>query len=96
MDALVDHSLVIQDRCVDLATEVFVLKNKVDEQAKELKWAKREAEAREKDFKVCRRFSWSSTRAVTGQSFPFPACFKKSLRFFGWLVGWLGSLSHIT
>lgn len=46
----------VQDRCVDLATELFVLKNKMDEQTKELKWARREAEAREKDFKASHLF----------------------------------------
>lgn len=32
--------------------ELFALKTKFDEQEKELKWAKREAETREKDCKV--------------------------------------------
>lgn len=35
-----------------MATELFELKTRFDEQEKELKWAKREAESRERDFKV--------------------------------------------
>lgn len=87
MDALTGHFLVIQDRCVDLATEVFVLKNKVDEQAKELKWAKREAEAREKDFKVSWRFLWPRTRACSGNRSRFPPVLNCPS---GWLVGCVG------
>lgn len=37
---------------MDLATELFFVKNKLDEKMKELKWARREGQAREKDFKV--------------------------------------------
>ena len=35
-----------------MATELFELKTRFDEQDKELKWAKREADSRERDFKV--------------------------------------------
>lgn len=41
-----------KERCVDMATELFELKTRFNEQEKELKWAKREAESRERDFKV--------------------------------------------
>ncbi|CBJ26609.1 expressed unknown protein [Ectocarpus siliculosus] len=61
----------LQERCVDMATELFELKTRFDEQEKELKWAKREAESRERDFKevhrVCeeeRRSSKSFMRRV--------------------------------
>lgn len=36
-----------------MAMELFSLKNKFDEQTKELISAKREGEAKERDFKVC-------------------------------------------
>lgn len=35
-----------------MATELFELKSRFDQQEKELKSAKREAESRERDFKV--------------------------------------------
>ncbi|CAM9942479.1 unnamed protein product, partial [Ectocarpus fasciculatus] len=61
----------LQERCVDIATELFELKTRFNEQEKELKWAKREAESRERDFKevhrVCeeeRRSSKSFMRRV--------------------------------
>lgn len=44
--------LPLQERCVDMAMELFELKTRFDEQEKELKWFKREADSRERDFKV--------------------------------------------
>ena len=43
---------ILQERCVDMATELFELKSRFDQQEKELKLAKREAESRERDFKA--------------------------------------------
>lgn len=37
---------------MDMAMELFSLKNKFDEQTKELRSVKREGEAKERDFKV--------------------------------------------
>lgn len=44
-----------QERCVEMAMELFVVKSKLDEQEKQLKWARREADARERDFKARQR-----------------------------------------
>eukprot|EP00752_Nemacystus_decipiens_P017180 g15391.t2 len=45
----------LQERCVDMATELFELKTRFDQQEKDLKLAKREAESRERDFKEVQR-----------------------------------------
>eukprot|EP00903_Cladosiphon_okamuranus_P019787 g18189.t1 len=45
----------LQERCVDMATELFELKTRFDLQEKELKNAKRDAESRERDFKEVQR-----------------------------------------
>eukprot|EP00904_Undaria_pinnatifida_P005431 jgi/Undpi1/2017/HiC_scaffold_12.g05403.m1 len=62
----------LQERCVEMAMELFELKAKFDEQEKDLQLSRTEAEARERDFKevqkVCegeRRSSKSSMRRVT-------------------------------
>ncbi|CAM9747976.1 unnamed protein product [Scytosiphon promiscuus] len=62
----------LQERCVDMAMELFELKTRFDEKEKELKWFKREADSRERDFKevqrVCeeeRRSSKSFMRRVS-------------------------------
>ncbi|CAM9595393.1 unnamed protein product [Pylaiella littoralis] len=61
----------LQERCIDMATELFELKTRCDEQKKELKWVRKEAESREREFKevhrVCeeeRRSSKSFMRRV--------------------------------
>ncbi|CAM9137313.1 unnamed protein product [Hapterophycus canaliculatus] len=45
----------LQERCIDMAMELFELKTRFDEQEKELKWFKREADSRERDFKEVQR-----------------------------------------
>ena len=45
-----------------MAMELFELKTKFDEQEQELQWSKTEAEARERDFKVCLLYTSPSPR----------------------------------